>query len=85
MSERQFELRRDREASGSTAEATGTDGKDYRRPTRHKRTGYENWRVDTSAKIRNKERAAQYRRDTAPGPVITYNLRDTGGGLSTLP
>ncbi|MGR6760872.1 hypothetical protein ACU1JV_03335 [Paenibacillus sp. T2-29] len=31
MSERQFELRRDRETSGSAAEATGTDGKDYSR------------------------------------------------------
>ncbi|MBE3649178.1 hypothetical protein [Paenibacillus polymyxa] len=82
MSERQFELRRDREASGSAAEATGTDGKDYSRPTRRKRTEYENWRVDTGAKIRNKERAEQYRRDTAPGPVVTYNLRDTGGELT---
>lgn len=81
MSERQLGLRRDREASDTAAITTGTDGKDHRKPTKRKRTGYENFRIDRDAKVKNAERAAQYKRDTAPGRVHTYNLNETGGEL----
>lgn len=82
MSERQLDLRRDRETSDSSAESHAVDGKDYRAPEKRRRTPYENYHVDTGAKIRNAERAAQYKRDTAPGKEVTYNLRDTGGELA---
>lgn len=70
LSERQLELRRKREVPLKVAEETGTDGKNYVRPRRRKRSRYENWYVDYAVKLRNKERAAQYKRDTAPGPVV---------------
>lgn len=81
FSQRQLDLRRDRETSLKAAEETGTDGRDYRLPKRRRRTNYENWRVDTGAKIRNEARAAQYERDIAPGTIVKYNLRDVGGVL----
>lgn len=59
-----------------------SDGRDYRRPIRRTRSKCELIYVDEHAKIRNKQRAEQYKRDTAPGPVVTYNLRDTGGALA---
>lgn len=82
MSEYQLELRRDRETGLKAAEETGTDGRDYRKPTKRRRTNYENWRVDSGAKNRNSERAAQYKRDTAAGALVTYNLRDNDGELA---
>ncbi|CAM2952603.1 hypothetical protein PASE110613_09210 [Paenibacillus sediminis] len=69
MSERQLDRRRDKETSDTAAESRGADGRDYRTPTKRRRTPYENWRVDADAKIRNKARAAQYKRDTSPGKV----------------
>ncbi|MEK3836473.1 hypothetical protein [Paenibacillus sp. FSL R7-0128] len=78
----QLELRRDKETSDSAAEFHGQDGRDHRAPIKRKRTAYERWKVDAGAKIRNQARAARYKRDTAPGRVITYNLRETGGELS---
>ncbi|WP_068616553.1 hypothetical protein [Paenibacillus tuaregi] len=65
MSERQLDLRRDREASEWAAKAHGSDGKDYREPTKRKRTAYENYCVE-----KNAQRSAQYKRDTAAGPVL---------------
>ncbi|MCD9024337.1 hypothetical protein [Cohnella silvisoli] len=72
FSDRQLDLRRDRETSLKAAEETGTDGRDYRIPKRRKRTGYENRFVDANAKIRNTERAARYKRDIAPGRIVTH-------------
>lgn len=73
MSDWQLELRRDRETGLKAAEETGTDGRNYAAPKRRRRTGYENNFVDRNAKIRNAERAAQYKRDTAAGPVtVSY-------------
>jgi hypothetical protein len=80
LSERQLELRRDRETSLKQAEEQAVDGRDYRLPERRRRTRYENWHVDTHAKGRNKERRDRYARETAAGPVVTYNLRDTEEG-----
>lgn len=48
-----------------------TDGRDYRNPIRRTRSIRELIFVDENAKIRNKKRAAQYKRDTAPGPVVS--------------
>jgi len=78
FSAHQLELRRDRETSLKAAEETGTDGRSYRLPKRRKRSAYENYAVDAAAKIRNSERAAQYKRDTAAGPVREYNVREHG-------
>lgn len=82
FSMRQLDLRRDREASDTAAATHGTDGKDYRPPGRRVRTAYDNAKVDAVAKIRNKKRALQYRKDTAAGAVVSYNLHDTGGALA---
>lgn len=78
MSEWQLDLRRDKETGLKAAEETGTDGRDYRKPTRRRRTNYENWRVDADAKGRNEHRRQQYSRDTATGRLVTYNVRDNG-------
>lgn len=78
----QLELRRDKETSDTAAEFHGQDGRDHRAPRKRKRTAYERWKVDAGAKIRNQARAARYKRDTAPGAVIAYNLRETGGELT---
>lgn len=59
-----------------------SDGRDYRKPIRRTRSKSELIYVDEHAKIRNKQRAEQYKRDTAAGPVERYNLRDTGGALA---
>lgn len=65
MSERQLDLRRDREASEGAVKTRGSDGKDHREPTKRKRTAYENYCVE-----KNAQRSAQYKRDTAVGPVL---------------
>lgn len=80
LSEWQFEVRRNRETSLKMAEEYGSDGCNYSEPKRRRRSRYENWSVDAHAKIRNKERAAQYLRDTKASPVVTYNLAE--GGLT---
>jgi hypothetical protein len=55
------------------------DGRDHGEPRRRNRTKRENVSVDAGAKIRNKARAEQYKRDTAPGPVVKYSVWETGG------
>lgn len=82
FSQRQLDLRRDRETSLKAAEETGTDGRNYRVPKRRRRTNYENWRVDADAVIRNEERAKQYVRDTATVTTAEYNLFENGGELT---
>lgn len=82
MSTWQLDVRHDRETSFKMAEEIGTDGRDYRVPKRRKRSTYESIFVDQAAKIRNKERAEQYKRDTAASPVTSYNLRENGGELT---
>ncbi|WP_339273766.1 hypothetical protein MKY59_21465 [Paenibacillus sp. FSL W8-0426] len=82
LSERQFERRRENEVPLEVAEEYGADGRNYRVPKRRKRSTKELIHVDEHAKIRNQARAKQYKRDTAPGPVIPYNLYETGGELT---
>ncbi|MGF9711641.1 hypothetical protein [Paenibacillus naphthalenovorans] len=67
--------------SGMSAQLA-TDGRSYRMPIRRTRGKYELAYIDQNAKGRNKERREQYVKDTAPGPLVTYNLRDTGGELA---
>lgn len=69
FSERQLERREGGEVSDKMAEEVGTDGRNYKLPTRRKRAPHENNFMDATAKIRNKERKEQYRKDTAPGKV----------------
>lgn len=82
MSDRQLETRRSGEVGTKLAEDYGTDRRNHREPKRRQRTRRENATVDQYARIRNRERAAQYRKDTAPGPKVEYNLRDTYGELT---
>jgi len=79
MSVWQYELRLRRETSLKIAEEIGSDGKRYAPPKRRKLSKYEMLFLDERAKIRNKERAMQYRKDTEPGPVITYLLYNPTG------
>ncbi|ANY67718.1 hypothetical protein BBD42_15530 [Paenibacillus sp. BIHB 4019] len=82
MSDWQLDLRRDKETGLKAAEEIGTDGRDYRKPTKRRRTSYENWRVDRDAKGGNTERQAQYKRDTAASALTVYNVNETGGELT---
>ncbi|UKS30180.1 hypothetical protein LOZ80_15060 [Paenibacillus sp. HWE-109] len=82
LSERQFTTRHNTEVGMKVAEDYGTDGRNYTVPKRRHRNNYENQFVDSRAKSRNKARAAQYRKDTAAGELVAYNLRDTGGELA---
>lgn len=73
---------RDDDAQGAGV-ILAADGRNSRTGVgRRKRTPSENNAVDAGAKIRNKARAVRYKRDTAAGAVVTYNLRETGGELT---
>ncbi|WP_337102353.1 hypothetical protein [Paenibacillus sp. YIM B09110] len=82
MSEWQLDLRRDRETGLKAVEETGADGRDYRKPTKRRRTNYENWRIDRDTRSLNANRAAQYKRDTAAGALVTYNVHENGGEVT---
>jgi len=69
FSEHQLEVRAAREPVVESFRTSGTDGRDYRLPTRRARTDYELWFVDKNAKSRNSARRRQYARDKAPGKV----------------
>lgn len=73
-SPRQTMRRYSREASDSAASNIGVDGQNHRIRKRRKRNRWETDYVDRHAKIRNAERKAQYKKDTAPGPVFTYYI-----------
>ncbi|WP_054955029.1 hypothetical protein [Paenibacillus dakarensis] len=70
------------ETSLEKAEHVGVDGRDYRYPNRRERTIDELIYVDATAKIRNEERSLQYKKDTAAGKLVRYNLHDTNGELT---
>lgn len=74
LSDRQLLTRNNSETPISAAHYHGSNGSDYRIPTKRKRSWYENSRIDKKAKIRNDERRKQYRMDTTPGPVVTYTM-----------
>ncbi len=58
-----------------------TDGRSYRLPIRRTRSKNELILFDENAKIHNKRRAAKYKDEIAPGKIVCYNLKDTGGEL----
>lgn len=60
------------EVGAQAASSVSTSGQDYRYPSRRTRTKEENMTVDMKAKIRNKERAEQYKKDSSPGMVYRY-------------
>ncbi|MFH5187071.1 hypothetical protein ACHHV8_33310 [Paenibacillus sp. TAB 01] len=71
----QQELRYRREVTLKVAEEIGADGQRYAAPKRRHRSTKELLLLDEQARIRNAERAAQYQKDTAPGPISVYHLR----------
>jgi hypothetical protein len=79
MSEWQLAVRENREYDIKLAEEIATDGRIYKPPTRRHRTARENRFVDMYAKSKNAERRRQYRKDTTPGPVVTYRLAQDNG------
>ncbi|NOU98467.1 hypothetical protein [Paenibacillus planticolens] len=79
MSTWQLDIRHEREYSLDLAENHGTDGANYNVPARRHRIAKETRFVDKMAMAKNRERSARYKRDTSPGELVSYNLRDTGG------
>lgn len=82
MSEWQLAVRQNREYDVKLAEERGTDGRDYKPPIRRHRTARENRFVDMYARSKNEARRRQYRKDTEPGPLITYNIYESGRELT---
>lgn len=81
MSATQEERRRAGEYALSLADRYDLDGVKRDRPTRRRRTAQEERFIDEIARERNRARSAQYSRDTSPGSVVRYQLRDTNGEL----
>jgi hypothetical protein len=82
LSERQFERRRDREYSLTLADTYDLDGVNRAKPERRRRTAKEQRFVEKTARIKNRRRNAQYKRDTTAGALHTYKLRENGGELT---
>ncbi|MCY9760405.1 hypothetical protein M5X06_12830 [Paenibacillus alvei] len=82
LSERQMARRFERECGLEIAENLDTEGRNRATPIRRRRTTKESRFVDKLAQMKNRKRSAQYKRDTSPGSVISYNLRDTGGAFA---
>jgi hypothetical protein len=94
MSEHQLARRRDgkhtRKEGGNMhgesplnhASEVATDGRNYRLPSRRIRSTDDLIFVDENARIRNKKRADQYRKDTSASEIVPYNLHDTSGELT---
>ncbi|WP_025846526.1 hypothetical protein [Brevibacillus agri] len=74
MSETQLARRQNASAPLHAAHYEATDGRNYRVPTRRRRSDYENMFVDRIAKVRNKERKRQYAKDTRASEVTTYYI-----------
>jgi hypothetical protein len=60
MSERQLRRRHSKEVPISRAENIASNGRDYRKPARRKRSKHENAFMDRKVKSRNKERRKTY-------------------------
>ncbi|WP_433943629.1 hypothetical protein [Paenibacillus sp. SN-8-1] len=82
MSLYQEDRRRDNEYSDVLAETYGADGNDRAKPIRRVRTAREHRFVEKTAQEKNRERKAQYKRDSSPGRMKSYNLRENGGELT---
>lgn len=75
MSGRQEERRHNNETSLRDAEHVGTDGRDYRRMVRRRRTIGELIFVDKHAKIRNRKRRRAYEAFVRGGNLVTEIYR----------
>lgn len=82
MSEVQEERRRIREYSLTLADGYDNDGVAREKPSRRRRTAREQRIIDQNAHDRNRTRSTQYKHYTSHGPVVPYNLRDTGGEMT---
>lgn len=82
MSARQEETRRDREYSLSLADNYDLDGVNRAKPEKRHRTAKEVRFVDKLSRNKNRKRNAQYKKDTTPGELVTYNVRENGGELT---
>ncbi|MEI2280706.1 hypothetical protein [Paenibacillus polysaccharolyticus] len=82
LSDRQFERRHDREVSLWVAENMGADGIDHKPRKKRMRSKWENAYMDRDIRTKNAARKAQYKKDTSPGAVVTYNLYENGGELT---
>jgi hypothetical protein len=82
LSERQFDRRYESEYSLDLAESYDTNGKNHAKPERRHRIAKEQRFIDKLVQQKNRGRNQQYKRDTSPGEVKTYNLQDTGGVLA---
>lgn len=82
LSERQLDRRYEHEYSIDLADSYDTDGKNRAKPYRRPRTNSENRFIDRESRRKNRRRNAQYKKDSANGPVVSYNLYDTGGELA---
>ena len=82
MSQRQLDRRYEREYGLDLAENYDINGKNYGKPERRHRIAKEQRFIDRMSQQKNRARNAQYKQDTSPGAVVTYNLRDTGGVLA---
>lgn len=70
----QLEERHNEERSIKHAEEYGSDGRNYKTPSRRRRNTYENIVMDRNTKSRNAERRKKYRMATKPGKVTVYLL-----------
>lgn len=82
LSERQMTRRFERECGLEIADNHDTEGRNRANPVRRRRSAKEGRFVDKLAQMKNRKRNAQYKRDTSPGQIEAYNLRDTGGVLA---
>ncbi|WP_434750236.1 hypothetical protein [Paenibacillus amylolyticus] len=82
MSLHQEDRRRSNEYEDVLADAYDVAGVNRAKPERRHRTSSDNTFVEKLARKKNRERKAQYKRDTSPGEVKTYNLYENGGELT---
>lgn len=76
MSQHQIALRRDRSAPMIAAATVGSDKADHRKPIRRNMSTKRMIWLDEKTRIQNKERRERYKRDTAPGEIIQYTMKN---------
>lgn len=82
LSERQLDRRYESEYAEELADDYDSNGRNCAKPERRRRIAKEQRFIDRESKQKNRARNAQYKRDTSPGAIKTYNLRENGGELT---
>jgi hypothetical protein len=82
LSERQMDRRYESEYAEALAEDYDSNGRNCAKPERRHRIAKEQRFIDRKSQQENRARNRQYKRDTSPGEVITYNLRENDGKLT---